>query len=90
VLCILGQIGSAACVKIRIPGSAETCRKETVYRLCLLLVHEKLDKMNSRWTAPDLTVMHAYVVFILHYFFFFEFCHANLILRVPGLEFRKF
>ena len=80
MLYILDQIGSAACVNIRIPGSAEICRKGTVYRLCLLLVHEKLDKLNSRWSAPDLTVMQASVIFVLHCFFFFEFCYANLIL----------
>ena len=73
VLYILDQIGSAACVNVRIPRSAETCRKETVYRLCLLLVHEKLDHLNSRWTAPVLTVMHASVIFVLHCFFFLEF-----------------
>jgi len=55
-----------------------------VYRLCLLLVHEKLDKLNSRWTAPDLTVMQASVIFVLHCFFFLEFCYVNLILM--GLD----
>jgi len=80
VLHILDQTGSAACINIRIPGSAETCGKEIVYRVCLLLVHEKSDTLNSRWTAPDRTVMHASVIFVLHCFFFLEFCYANLIL----------
>ena len=43
---------TAACVNIRIPWR---CRKETVYRLCLLLVHKKLfryvewTKMSPTW-----------------------------------------
>jgi len=47
-------------------------------------MHEKLGKLNSRWTAPDLTVMQGSVIFVFHCFFFLEFCYANLILM--GLD----
>jgi hypothetical protein len=42
VFYILDQIGSAAYDNIRIPRSAEKFKNETLYRLSLLLVHEKL------------------------------------------------
>ena len=46
VLYTLEQFGGTACVNVRISwwwhsGSAETYRKESVYRLCYFLLHEK-------------------------------------------------
>ena len=53
MLHILDQYGSTACVNIKIPGwwhpgSAETCRKETVFWLCLLFSAWKfgLEELN--------------------------------------------
>ena len=45
------QFGGAACVNIRIPWwwhlwSTETCRKETVYRLCFLFSAWKVGRVE--------------------------------------------